>query len=97
MNVVALASIPTRGDALGRSRGEGPHGIVDVIGYGIETGHLKHRQGKFGGLLLRFHGLSSRRATRALADLCEIFNHERVCYPETDLRLRFEAPECHTN
>jgi hypothetical protein len=48
-------------------------------------------------LTVRFHGLSSPRATRALADLCEIFTTDEVCYPGTDLRLRFEAPECHTN
>ena len=32
-----------------------------------------------------------------LADLCDIFTAEEVCYPGTDLRLHFEAPECHTN
>ena len=48
-------------------------------------------------LTVRFHGLASPRATRALADLCDIFSGEEVCYPGTDLRLRFEAPECHTN
>ncbi len=48
-------------------------------------------------LTVRFHGLSTPRATRALSDLCEIFSAEQVCYPGTDLRLRFEAPECHTN
>ena len=48
-------------------------------------------------LTVRFHGLSTPRATRALSDLCEIFSVEQVCYPGTDLRLRFEAPECHTN
>ena len=48
-------------------------------------------------LTVRFHGLSTPRATRALSDLCEIFSQEEVCYPGTDLRLRFAAPECHTN
>ena len=48
-------------------------------------------------LTVRFHGLSTPRATRALSDLCEIFTAEEVRYPGTDLRLRFEAPECHTN
>ena len=47
-------------------------------------------------LTVRFHGLSSPRATRALSDLCEIFTSEQVCYPGTDLRLHFQAPECHT-
>jgi transposase-like protein len=48
-------------------------------------------------LTVRFHGLSTPRATRALSDLCEIFSEEQVCYPGTGLRLRFEAPECHIN
>ena len=47
-------------------------------------------------LTVRFHGLSSPRATRALCGLCDIVNTKPVCYPGTDLRLRFEAPECHT-
>lgn len=47
-------------------------------------------------LTVRFHGLSSPRATRALTGLCDIANTKQVCYPGTDLRLLFEAPECHT-
>jgi len=47
-------------------------------------------------LTVRFHGLSSPRATRALSGLCDIVNTKQLCYPGTDLRLRFEAPECHT-
>jgi hypothetical protein len=47
-------------------------------------------------LTVRFHGLSSPRATRALSGLCDIANTKQVCYPGTDLRLFFEAPECHT-
>jgi len=46
-------------------------------------------------LTVRFHGLASPRATRALRALCEIVNATPTCYPGTDLRLRFEAPECH--
>ena len=46
-------------------------------------------------LTVRFHGLSSPRATRALSGLCEIANTKQAWYPGTDLRLLFEAPECH--
>lgn len=46
-------------------------------------------------LTVRFHGLSSPRATRALAGLCEIANNTQTCYPGTNLRLCFEAPDCH--
>ena len=46
-------------------------------------------------LTVRFHGLSSPRATRALSGLCDFVNTKEVCYPGTDLRLRFEAPDCH--
>jgi hypothetical protein len=45
-----------------------------------------------GRLTVRFHGLSSPRATRALADLCEVMNPEEAVFPGTELRLRFEAP-----
>ena len=47
-----------------------------------------------GTLTVRFHGLSSPRATRALSALCEMANHTDTRYPGTHLRLRFEAPEC---
>lgn len=47
-------------------------------------------------LTVRFHGLSSPRATRALAGLSDLANAQQICYPATHLRLRFEAPECHT-
>ena len=50
-----------------------------------------------GTLTVRFHGLSSPRATRALAALCECVNTTSTCYPGTKLRLRFEAPECNIN
>jgi len=43
-------------------------------------------------LTVRFHGLASPRATRALAELCGIVSASGSCYPGTDLRLRFEAP-----
>ena len=44
-------------------------------------------------LTVRFHGLSNPRSTRALHSLCEILTAERTCYPGTDLRMRFEAPD----
>jgi len=53
-----------------------------------------------GTLTVRFHGLANPRATRALAGLCEVVNATPVCYPGTELRLQFEAPEapeCHIN
>ena len=50
-----------------------------------------------GTLTVHFHGLANPRATRALAGLCEVVNATTSCYPGTDLRLHFEAPECHTN
>ncbi len=43
-------------------------------------------------LTVRFHGLASPRATRALAKLCVLVNEEASVYPGTDLRLHFEAP-----
>ena len=45
-------------------------------------------------LTVRFHGLASPRATRALADLCEIANATPVRYPGTRLQLRYQTPEC---
>ncbi len=53
-----------------------------------------------GTLTVRFHGLANPRATRALAGLCELVNATPTCYPGTELRLQFEAPEvpeCHMN
>ncbi len=43
-------------------------------------------------LTVRFHGLASPRATRALAELCAVVNARDCVYPATDLKLRFEAP-----
>ena len=43
-------------------------------------------------LTVRFHGLASPRATRALADLCDLVSERDVRFPGTDLRLHFEAP-----
>ena len=43
-------------------------------------------------LTVRFHGLSSPRATRALHGLCDVVNVSDTLYAGTDLQLRFEAP-----
>jgi hypothetical protein len=50
-----------------------------------------------GTLTVRFHGLANPRATRALRGLCDVVNATPACYPGTELRLHFEAPECHIN
>jgi hypothetical protein len=42
-------------------------------------------------LTVRFHGLASPRATRALRELCALVNQDAPLYPGTKLRLRFEA------
>ncbi len=47
-----------------------------------------------GTLTVRFHGLSTPRATRALSQLCDTANATETRYPGTSLRMRFEAPEC---
>ena len=46
-----------------------------------------------GRLTVRFHGLSTPRATRALSDLCAAVNHDAPLYPGTKLRLNFEVKE----
>jgi len=43
-------------------------------------------------LTVRFHGLASPRATRALSQLCALVNDDAPLYPDTNLRLHFEAP-----
>lgn len=48
-----------------------------------------HRAGE---LRVRFHGLANPRSTRALSALCEIVNDRAAVYPDTTLRLVFEAP-----
>jgi len=45
-----------------------------------------------GRLTVRFHGLASPRATRTLAQLCELVNETPVAYPGSQLHLHFEAP-----
>lgn len=48
-------------------------------------------------LTVRFHGLASPRATRALGALCHLVNNTATCYPGTNLKLSFEAPQGHTD
>jgi len=43
-------------------------------------------------LTVRFHGLASPRATRALGELCALVNDDAPLYPGSNLRLHFEAP-----
>jgi len=43
-------------------------------------------------LTVRFHGLASPRATRALAELCTLVNEDAPLYPGSNLRLHFESP-----
>jgi len=43
-------------------------------------------------LTVRFHGLASPRATRALGQLCALVNADAPLYPGSNLRLHFEAP-----
>jgi len=53
-----------------------------------------HRQGT---LTVRFHRLSTPRATRALSALCQTATDQQLHYPGTSLRLLSQAPVCHTN
>jgi Transposase protein len=43
-------------------------------------------------LTVRFHGLASPRATRALGELCTLVSQDAPFYPGSTLRLHFEAP-----
>jgi Transposase protein len=43
-------------------------------------------------LTVRFHGLASPKATRALGELCTLVNQDPSLYPGSNLRLHFEAP-----
>jgi flagellar biosynthesis chaperone FliJ len=44
-------------------------------------------------LLVRVHSLANPRSNKALAKLCATLNTLEVCYPGTDLKLVYEAPE----
>jgi hypothetical protein len=45
-------------------------------------------------LTIKFHSMSSPRFNRALKDVCEIMNAEAFCFPQTSLKMVFEAPGC---
>jgi len=36
--------------------------------------------------------MANTRSNKALKDLCEIMNMEAFCFPQTSLKLVFEAP-----
>ena len=42
-------------------------------------------------LIVRLHGMASKRHNKALKALCEVVNSEEVCYPGTNLRIVFNA------
>lgn len=42
-------------------------------------------------LVIRLHGMASKRHNRTLKALCEVVNSDEVCYPGTDLRIIFDA------
>jgi hypothetical protein len=43
-------------------------------------------------LAIKFHAMSNPRFNRALKDVCEIMNAEAFCFPQTSLKMVFEAP-----
>jgi hypothetical protein len=43
-------------------------------------------------LTIKFHSMANPRSNRALKDLCEIMNAEAFCFPQTSLKMVFEAP-----
>jgi hypothetical protein len=43
-------------------------------------------------LTIKFHSMANPRSNRALKELCEIMNAEAFCYPQTSLKMVFEAP-----
>lgn len=43
-------------------------------------------------LTIKFHAMANPRSNRALNELCEVMNEEAFCYPQTALRMVFEAP-----
>jgi biotin operon repressor len=42
-------------------------------------------------LTVRFHPMANPRSNKALKDLCEIMNTETFCFPQTSLKMVFEA------
>jgi hypothetical protein len=43
-------------------------------------------------LTIKFHSMSNPRSNKGLKDLCEIMNAEAFCFPQTSLKMVFEAP-----
>jgi hypothetical protein len=43
-------------------------------------------------LTIRFHSMANPRSNKALKDLCDIMNAEAFCFPQTSLKMVFEAP-----
>jgi len=46
-----------------------------------------------GKMIIKFHSMANPRSNRALKDLCDIMNSEACHFPQTTLRLVFEAPD----
>jgi hypothetical protein len=44
-------------------------------------------------LVVRLHSMANPRSNRALRSLCDVLNDLKVCFPDTTLRLVFEATE----
>jgi hypothetical protein len=45
-----------------------------------------------GTLTIKFHTMANPRSNKALKDLCEIMNAEAFSFPQTSLKMVFEAP-----
>lgn len=43
-------------------------------------------------LTIKFHSMANPRSNNALKDLCEIMNAEAFCFPQTSLKMVFQAP-----
>jgi Transposase protein/Winged helix-turn helix len=43
-------------------------------------------------LTIKFHSMANPRSNRALKELCEIMTAEAFCFPQTALKMVFEAP-----
>ena len=43
-------------------------------------------------LTIKFHAMANPRSNNALKELCEIMNAEAFCFPQTSLKMVFEAP-----
>jgi hypothetical protein len=47
---------------------------------------------KEGVLSISFHSMANPRFNRALSDLCAMINTEKFCFPQTQLKMVFNAP-----